>query len=77
MGYSAFVLYYHVKEQAKYPAPQEDVASFGTEHMGYAKYELPKPGTLVLVYPVITMGEKTHEGSRKNHLGKDATQEQK
>jgi len=109
MGYSAFVLYYHVKEQAKYPAPQEDVAralreifthaeeyhlitegysiwgssagghlvaSFGTEHMGYAKYELPKPGTLVLVYPVITMGEKTHEGSRKNHLGKDATQEQ-
>ncbi|MGN1025945.1 MAG: alpha/beta hydrolase [Faecousia sp.] len=44
-------------------------ASFGTETMGYAKYHLPKPGALVLCYPVVTMGEKTHLGSRSNLLG--------
>lgn len=44
-------------------------ASFGTEAMGYAKYGLPKPGALVLCYPVVTMGEKTHLGSRNNLLG--------
>lgn len=44
-------------------------ASFGTESLGYAKYGLPKPGALVLIYPVITMGEKTHPGSRTNLLG--------
>lgn len=47
-------------------------ASFGTEVMGYPKYDLPKPGALVLTYPVITMGEKTHWGSRDNLLGKNA-----
>ncbi len=48
-------------------------ASFGTENMGYIKYGLPKPGTLVLAYPVITMErEKTHMGSHDNLLGKDA-----
>lgn len=48
-------------------------AAFGTEHMGYAKYQLPKPGALVLAYPVITMErEKTHMGSHDNLLGKDA-----
>ncbi len=26
---------------------------------------------MILVYPVVTMGEKTHGGSRKNLLGKD------
>lgn len=45
-------------------------ASFGTEAMGYAKYDLPKPGALVLCYPVVTMGDKTHLGSRNNLLGK-------
>lgn len=44
-------------------------ASFGTEAMGYAKYGLPKPGALVLVYPVVTMTEKTHEGSRNYLIG--------
>lgn len=44
-------------------------ASFGTEAIGYAKYHLPKPGALVLCYPVVTMGEKTHLGSRNNLLG--------
>ena len=48
-------------------------AAFGTENMGYAKYNLPKPGALVLAYPVITMErEKTHMGSHDNLLGKNA-----
>lgn len=50
-------------------------ASFGTESMGYAHYSLPKPGTMVLVYPVVTMGEKTHAGSRRNLLGDDPAPE--
>jgi acetyl esterase/lipase len=29
-----------------------------------------RPDFIVLVYPVITMGEKTHQGSRNNLLGK-------
>ena len=51
------------------------VGSFGTEAMGYVKYKLPKPGTLVLVYPVVTMGDKTHAGSRNYHIGAYASQE--
>lgn len=51
-------------------------AAFGTEHIGYTKYQLPKPGALVLAYPVITMlREKTHMGSHDNLLGKDASKE--
>lgn len=51
-------------------------AAFGTEHMGYSKYQLPKPGALVLAYPVITMcREKTHMGSHDNLLGKKADRE--
>ena len=50
-------------------------ASFGTESMGYSKYSLPKPGALILVYPVVTMGEKTHEGSRNYHIGHYASRE--
>jgi len=50
-------------------------ASFGTESMGYAKYDLPKPGVMILCYPVITMDKDTHETSRKNLLGKDPTKE--
>jgi acetyl esterase/lipase len=30
-----------------------------------------RPDFMVLVYPVITMGEKTHEGSKNNLLGKN------
>ena len=30
---------------------------------------------MVLIYPVITMGEKTHQGSKRNLLGKAATAE--
>ena len=43
--------------------------------MGYVKYGLPKPGALILVYPVVTMGEKTHAGSRNYHIGAYASQE--
>lgn len=50
-------------------------ATFGTEAIGYAKYGLPKPGALILSYPVITMGEDTHDGSRKNLLGESPTEE--
>ena len=34
-----------------------------------------RPDFMVLVYPVITMGENGHQGSRNNLLGKDATPE--
>ena len=34
-----------------------------------------RPDFMVLVYPVITMGEKTHRGSRQNLLGKDPVAE--
>ena len=44
-------------------------ASFGTTNMGYSNYNLPKPGALILVYPVVTMGSLTHVGSRDNLLG--------
>lgn len=47
-------------------------ASFGTDSLGYSHYGLPKPATLVLSYPVITMGEKTHAGSRNALIGKNA-----
>lgn len=52
-------------------------ALFGTQHLGYAKYKLSKPGTLVLSYPVITMQkEKAHMGSHDILLGKDASKAQ-
>lgn len=35
-------------------------------------YGLTAPGSLVLAYPVITLGEGTHEGSRDHLLGKPA-----
>lgn len=108
MGYHAIVVFYHVKDLARYPAPQDDLAravreiyahadqwkldmrgysvwgasagghltaSFGTRNMGYAKYGLPRPGALILCYPVVTMGDKAHEGSRNNLLGPAPTEE--
>lgn len=47
-------------------------ASFGTETLGYTRYGIPKPGAMFLAYPVITMGEYAHVGSRDNLLGKTA-----
>lgn len=109
MGYHAFVVYYRVRNKARFPAPQDDLAravreildhekewkldvkgysvwgasagghlaaSFGTESMGYIKYGLPKPGAMVLTYPVITMAELTHADTRANLLGENPTQEQ-
>lgn len=107
LGYSAFILYYHVKKAARFPAPQDDLAravkeifasakeydldtenysiwgasagghlvgSFGADSMGYPKYGLPKPGALVLSYPVISMEkELTHMDSHDALLGKTAT----
>lgn len=46
-------------------------ASFGTDNMGYKNYNLPKPALLVLMYPVITMGKYTHEGSFQNLFGNE------
>lgn len=46
------------------------VASYCTE-----KRSTPKPTAIILVYPVISMGEYTHEGSRDNLLGKNASDE--
>lgn len=37
--------------------------------MGYKKYGLPKPAAIILSYPVITMYEKAHKGSRRYLLG--------
>ncbi len=34
-----------------------------------------RPDFVILVYPVVTMGEKTHKGSRKNLLGPDPSPE--
>lgn len=50
-------------------------ASFGTDSMGYAKYSLPKPGAIILSYPVVTMGEMTHRGSHDYHIGTCPVQE--
>ena len=46
-------------------------ACFGTESLGYARYGLPEPSTLMLCYPVITMGEQTNLSSRNFLLGQD------
>lgn len=52
------------------------VGSFGTKKMGYQKYGLPKPGALILSYPVISLEkEYTHMGTRNNHIGEDASPE--
>ncbi|MCI6996233.1 MAG: alpha/beta hydrolase [Eubacterium sp.] len=50
-------------------------ASFGTESLGYKKYDLPKPAALILGYPVITMTDLTHGGSRDKLLGVDFREE--
>lgn len=108
MGYHAVVVFYRVKDRARFPNPQDDLAravkevfshetdwhldmqgysvwgssagghlaaSFGTESMGWKKYGLPKPGAMILVYPVVTMEEKTHPGSRNFLIGTNSTPE--
>lgn len=108
MGIPAFMLVYRTGANAKYPAPQDDLAqavriilsnteqfnvtrenysvwgfsagghlaaSFGTKNMGAQAYSLPGPGAIILSYPVITMGERAHVGSRNNLLGPNCTKE--
>lgn len=48
-------------------------ASYGLE---YIKRGLPKPNCLVLVYPVITLGEHTHKGTKKYLIGSKASEEE-
>ncbi len=106
LGVSVFILYYHVGNEARFPAPQDDAAravreilenadnymvetenysvwgasagghlaaSFGTESMGWRKYGLPRPGAMVLIYPVISMDPAiTHMDTRNYLLGADA-----
>ncbi len=50
-------------------------ASFCTESMGHDLFGLPGPAALILSYPVITMGEKTHAQSRRNLIGADPSPE--
>ena len=102
LGYSAFVLYYRVSENATYPNPMDDLAhglqvildhsaewnlqtdswslwgssagghlaaSFGTENMGFAHYHLPAPKAMILIYPVITMGQKSEPGTKHCLIG--------
>ena len=48
--------------------------SFGTDNIGYPRYGLPKPGALVLSYPVISLDPLyTHMGTRNNLIGKNGT----
>lgn len=103
LGYHAFVVYYRVKDKARYPNPQEDLkraiedifahaeewkldtdswSIWGSSAGGHLaasycteKWGTPKPTALVLIYPVISMGEHTHKGSRDNLLGKNACRE--
>lgn len=46
-------------------------ASMATKTVGLPAYGLPLPKTLLLGYPVVTMGTFTHKGSRNALLGKE------
>lgn len=46
-------------------------ACFGTESAGWKHYNLPSPSAVFLGYPVVTMGEKSHDSSRIMFLGKE------
>lgn len=48
-------------------------ASFGTESLGWKHYGLPRPGAMLLCYPVITMGPWSEASSRANLLGIHST----
>lgn len=47
-------------------------ALFGIKELGYGKYNLPKPSSLILVYPLTSMEKEiTHKSSRKWFAGDD------
>lgn len=50
------------------------LAAYFASESGFAQYGLPKPGTVILSYPVITMGCCTHPGSRDHLLGAGASE---
>ena len=48
---------------------------FGVKEFGYEKYNLPKPGALMLVYPVVSLDKEiTHRGTRKWFAGEQDPQ---
>ena len=51
-------------------------ACFGTESVGWKHYSLPAPGAVFLGYPVVTLGEKSHESTRELFLGKENLENQ-
>lgn len=50
-------------------------ASFCTEQLGYGRFGVPRPQAALLGYPVVTMTDLTHDGSRQNLLAEDAEKE--
>lgn len=51
-------------------------ASWGAKDYGFEHYKMKKPGCLVLCYPVVTMGEYAHTGSRDYLLGEKRNDEE-
>lgn len=51
-------------------------ASFGVENLGWGKFGVPKPEAELLGYPVVTMADLTHDGSRQFLLVEDAASEE-
>ena len=109
MGFHAVVVDYRVRDLARYPNPQEDLAraigelhanaqvwkldmrgysvwgssagghlaaSFGVKNIGWGKFGLPRPGAMILSYPVVSMGPLAHPGSRNFHLGPEPTDQE-
>lgn len=67
-GYHAVVAYYRTKKKARFPNPHEDLKRAITDTFSHAEDRF-KPSALILSYPVITLGEFTHEDSKRNLLG--------
>ena len=61
-----------IAQKEKFLNPVADLTpdSFA-DAAGYKQYGLPRPGMMFLGYPVISMIEKTHGGSRRNLLGEE------
>lgn len=51
-------------------------ASFSVEQLGWGRFGVPKPQAVILGYPVITMTDLTHDGSRQNLLAEGAGDEE-
>ena len=49
---------------------------FASERVCSGTYGLPQPSTVILTYPVITMGEISHRDSVRNFLGSNPTEEE-